>query len=49
MFIQVSKRRKSGKWKILKNEAAETYLEPCQIPIMERFCIIDVCKILKSI
>ena len=39
---EVHKRRKSGKWKILKNEAAEKYLEPCQISIMERFCIIDV-------
>ena len=26
---------------ILKNEAAEPYLQPCQISIMERFCIID--------
>ena len=42
IFIQVYKRRKSGKWKILKNEAADTYLEPCQIFIMERFCIVDV-------
>ena len=24
--------------KILKNEAAEPYLEPCQISMMERFC-----------
>ena len=42
IFIQVYKRGKSGKWKILKNEAAEKYLEPCQISIMERFCNIDV-------
>ena len=41
-FIQVYKRRKSGKWKILKNEAAEKYLGPCQISIMEHFCHIDV-------
>ena len=31
MFIQVYKRRKSGKWKILKNEAAEVHLEFCLI------------------
>ena len=28
--------------KILKNEAAEPYLEPCQMSIMERFYIKDV-------
>ena len=28
--------KESGK--ILKNEAAEKYLEPCQISMMERFC-----------
>ena len=41
-FIQVYKRRKSGKWKILKKEAAEKYLGPCQISLMEHFCHIDV-------
>ena len=30
------------KEKYLKNEAAESYLEPCQISITERFCIIYV-------
>ena len=35
IFTQVSKQRK---WKILKNEAAEPYLEPCQISVMGRFC-----------
>ena len=42
MFIQVSN-EESGK--ILKNEAAEPYLKPCQISIMDRFYI----KTLKSI
>ena len=42
IFIQVYKQRKSGKWKVLENETAEMYLEPCQISIMECFCIIDV-------
>ena len=35
LFIQVPK-QKSGK--ILKDEAAEPYLETCQISMMERFC-----------
>ena len=35
MFTQVCKQRK---WKIFKNEAAEPYLEPCQISVMWRFC-----------
>ena len=34
ILIQVAKQ---GKWKNIKNEAAETYLEPCQISMMERF------------
>ena len=42
IFIQVYKWRKSGKWKILKNDAAETYLEPCQLSIMECLHIADV-------
>ena len=29
--------------KILKNEAAEPYLKPRQISIMDLFCNIDVC------
>ena len=28
--------------KYFKNEAAESYLEPCQISIKEHFCIIDI-------
>ena len=35
ILIQIAKQRK---WKILKNDAAETCLKPWQISMMERFC-----------
>ena len=42
MFIHLFKYPNEESGKILKYEAAESYLEPCQVPLMERFCIIDV-------
>ena len=39
ILIQIAKQRE---WKILKNDAAETYLEPCQLSIMECLHIADV-------
>ena len=38
MFIYSRKYQNKESGKILKNEAAEPYLKPCQISIMERFC-----------
>ena len=38
MFIYSFKQPNKENGKILKNEAAESCLEPCQISIMERFC-----------
>ena len=38
MFIYSLKYQNKESGKILKNEAAEPYLEPCQISMMERFC-----------
>ena len=43
MFIYSFKYSIEEGGQILKNEAAEPYLKPCQISIMERFSIIDVC------
>ena len=43
MFIYLFKYPNEESGKILKNEAAVSYLKPCQISIMERFCITDVC------
>ena len=37
MFIYSLKYQNKESGKILKNEAAEPYLEPCQISMMERF------------
>ena len=37
MFIYSPKYQNKESRKILKNEAAEPYLEPCQISMMERF------------
>ena len=42
MFVHLFKYPDKESGKILKNEAAETYLEPCQMSLMERFYIIDV-------
>ena len=43
MFIYSFKYPNEESGKIFKkNKAAEPYLKPCQISIMERFCIIDV-------
>ena len=38
IFVYLLKYPNRESEKILKNEAAETYLEPCQISMMERFC-----------
>ena len=38
IFVYLLKYPNRESVKILKNEAAETYLEPCQISMMERFC-----------
>ena len=38
MLIYSLKYQNKESGKILKNEAAEPYLEPCQISMMERFC-----------
>ena len=38
MFIYSFKQPNKENGKILKNEAAESCLEPCQISMMERFC-----------
>ena len=38
MFIYSLKYPNKESGKILKNEAAEPHLEPCQISIMGRFC-----------
>ena len=38
MFIYSFKYPNDEGGKLLKNEAAEPYLEACQISIMERFC-----------
>ena len=43
MFIYSFKYPIEESGKILKNEAAEPYLKPCQISIMGHFYIIDVC------
>ena len=48
LFIYSFKYPNEESGKILENEAAELYLKPCQIPIMERFCIIDVCYASKN-
>ena len=37
-FVHLFKYPNEESGKILKNEAAEPYLEPCQISMMERFC-----------
>ena len=42
MFIYSFKYANKESRKILKSEAAEPYLEPCQIYIMDGVCIIDV-------
>ena len=58
MFIYSFKYPNEESGKLLKNEAAEPYLEPCQISIMDHFCImfdillntpLRLCKILNSI
>ena len=38
MFIYSPKCQNKESGKILKNKAAEPYLEPCQISMMEQFC-----------
>ena len=38
MFIYSLKYPNKESGKLLKNEAAEQYLEPCQISIIGRFC-----------
>ena len=38
MFIYSLKYPNKESGKILKNKAEESYLEPCQISIMGRFC-----------
>ena len=38
MFIYSPKYQNKESGKILKNEVAEPYLEPCQISMMGRFC-----------
>ena len=38
MFIYSFKQPNKESGKIFKNEAAERYLEPCQISMIERFC-----------
>ena len=38
MFIYSLKYQNKESGKILKNQAAEPYLETCQISMMERFC-----------
>ena len=38
MFIYSFKQPNKESGKILKNEAAEPYLEPCQISMMKSFC-----------
>ena len=45
MFIRSFKYANEESGKILKSEAAEPFLKPCQISITDRFCI----KILNSI
>ena len=47
MFIYSFKYANEESGKILKNEATEPYLEPCQVSVMERFCIIDVSYVSK--
>ena len=41
-FVHLFKYPNEESGKILKNEAAEPYLEPCQMSIMECFYIKDV-------
>ena len=38
MFIYSLKYQTKESGKLFKNEAAEPYLEPCEISMMERFC-----------
>ena len=38
MFVYSFKYPSKESGKMLRNEAAEPYLEPCQISMMERFC-----------
>ena len=38
MLIYSLKYQNKESGKILKNEVAEPYFEPCQISMMERFC-----------
>ena len=38
MFIYSNKYQNKESGQILKNKAAEPYLEPCQISMMEQFC-----------
>ena len=38
IFIYLFKYSNEESGKILKSEAAEPHLEPCQISMMERFC-----------
>ena len=42
IFIYLFKYPNEERVRYLKNEVAQSYLEPCQISITERFCIIDV-------